>query len=250
MQQYSINRLKKYQEIQHKYSSSLWSIIKQLLKSKDDKIKDDALRWIAASIASNTHRTKLGHSLVSNSIKKISFVSSDSLCYNVIWTLLELWNPFLKEGDKKLDKIDETYLVSDRRIGLNGETPIWAKESEESEESKEESAFDDSPVKDSKAEFMFPKEYGTITEFYFMLAEAIHYWLIPIIKRGEDVLKLYERLLEEKDAMKQNHPEYHQMKLEYDNMQRFRLIYELAIYDRNLIKEVTNFFKIQFSNIK
>lgn len=238
---------KKYQEIQHKYSSSLWNIFKQLLKTKDDKVKEDTLRWIAASIVSNTHRTKLGHSLASNSIKKISFVSSDSLCYNVLWVLLELCNPFLKEGDKKLDKIDETYLVSNRRIGLFGETPLWAKEIEES---KDESAFDDSPQKDEKSSFIFPKEYGTITEFFFMLTESIHYGLIPIIKRGEDVVRLYERLLEEKDKMKPGHPEYHQMKVEYENMQRFRLIYELAIYDRNLIKEVTNFFKIQFNNLK
>jgi ubiquitin conjugation factor E4 B len=96
----------------------------------------------------------------------------------------------------------------------------------------------------------FPKEYGTITEFYFMLAEAIHYGYIPILKRGEDVDKMFRRLMDEKEKMHQSHPEFNQMKLEFENMQRFRMVYELTIYDRDLIKEINNFFKIQFEMIK
>lgn len=188
---------------------------------------------------------------MSNSIKKISNISSDALCFNSLLVMLELCSPFLKLGDSKLDKIDQTYLASDRRIGLNGETPICAKSIEDSKEEVEESAFDDEiTTTDHKAKLSFPKEYGTITEFYFMLAESIHYGLIPIIKRGEDVVRLYERLLEEKDSMAKSHPEYNQMKLEYENMQRFRLLYELAIYDKHVVREVINFFKVHFANIK
>ena len=83
-----------------------------------------------------------------------------------------------------------------------------------------------------------------------MLAETIHYGLLPIIKRGEDIIKMYERLLEEKERIKEGHPEYNQMKNEFENMQLFRLVYEVTLYDKNLIKEVTNFFKVQFEMIK
>lgn len=44
---------KKYQEIAHKFANSLYNFIRQLLKSKDPGIKEDTLRWIAASITSN-----------------------------------------------------------------------------------------------------------------------------------------------------------------------------------------------------
>jgi len=73
-----------------KYAHSLCECIKQLLKSKEKNVKEDTLRWLAASIVSNYDRTKLGHSLVSNSIRKISMVSSDALCYNALLVMLEL----------------------------------------------------------------------------------------------------------------------------------------------------------------
>ena len=246
---------KKYQEIQYKYANSLWACVKQLLKCKEHGAKEDVLRWLAASIMSNDHRTKLGHSLVSNSVKKISNISSDALWYNTLLVLLELCKPFLKPGDKKLEKIDETYIPSEKRIGLSGETAICAKvEEEEKDEQMIDSAFaDEEESKESgplSSKLHYPKEYGTITEFYFMLAETIHYGFIPIIKRGEDVDKLFKRLLEEKDSIGQTHPEYHQMKLEFENMHRFKILYQITLFNRPLIKEVNNFFKVQFEMIK
>lgn len=173
------------------------------------------------------------------------------MCYNTLLVLLELCRPFLKLNDNKLDKLDETYLASDRRIGLNGETPILSKASEESkDEDMEESAFDDPSDTNKSSNLFFPKEYGTITEFYFMLAESIHYGFIPIIKRGEDVDKMFKRLMEEKDKMSASHPEFAQMKLEFENMQKFRMLYELTIFDRDLIRDINHFFRIQFNMIK
>jgi len=114
----------------------------------------------------------------------------------------------------------------------------------------EESAFDDEEqINTKETPFFFPKEYGTITEFYFMLAEAIHYGFTPILKRGEDIDKMFRRLMDEKDRISESHPEYHQMKQEFENMKNFRMLYELTIFDRELIKSLNNFFKIQFSLI-
>ena len=136
---------------------------------------------------------------------------------------------------------------------MNGETEICAKEYEESkDEEMEESAFaEEEEIEASKnIPFYFPKEYGTITEFYFMLAESIHYGFTPILKRAEDVDKMFRNLMKEKEKMSSSHPEYHQMKEEFENMKNFKMLYELTIYDRDLIKSLNNFFKIQFSLIK
>jgi hypothetical protein len=161
----------------------------------------------------------------------------------------------LKVGDKKLDKIDESYLPSDKRMGTNEETPLCAKAYEaDGDEEMSESAFDNGPEEakssNPKDSLVFPKEYGTITEFYFMLAETVHYGLIPIVKKAEDIIKIFERLLEEKKRVHEGHPEYQQMKAEFENMQLFRLIYEITLFDKTLIKEVNNLFKVQLEMIK
>ena len=116
----------------------------------------------------------------------------------------------------------------------------------------EESAFDEEPISTSKTKgLVFPtKGYGTITEFYFMLAEIIHYGYNPILKRGEDVDKMFRRLMEEREKMTQAHPQYQQMKLEFENMQKFRMLYELTIFNRDMIKAINNFFIIQFEQLK
>jgi hypothetical protein len=66
--------------------------------------------------------------------------------------LYELCLPFLNVNDPKemWKKIDPTYIPSGQRIDLTGETPICA-------------------TKDLKQPLNYPKEYGTITEFYFLL---------------------------------------------------------------------------------
>lgn len=98
---------------------------------------------------------------------------------------------------------------------------------------------------------VFPtKGYGTITEYYFMLAEIIHYGYNPILKRGEDVDKEYWRLMEEREKMTQSHPQYQQMKIEFENMQKFRMLYKLTIFNRDMVKSINSFFIIQFEQIK
>ena len=116
-----------------------------------------------------------------------------------------------------------------------------------------ESAFDNEEEKipsHPKNSLSFPDEYGTITEYYFMLAETVHYGFMPIIKKGEDIIKMYEQLLEEKDNMSQSHPHYNQMMKEFENIQHFRIVYEIILFDKGLIKEIMNFFKIQYEMIK
>lgn len=76
-------------------------------------------------------------------------------------------------------KIDPSYIPSGLRMDLTDETPI-------------------NISKEFKKGIQFPKEYGTITEFYFMELEMIHFGLMHTIRKYLDIRKLIERLQEEK----------------------------------------------------
>lgn len=61
--------------------------------------------------------------------------------------------------DEKIHKIDPAYIASNFRIDLG--------------QSESFICSDRSMMKD----FEFPNQYGTITEFYFMLVEMLHFGL-------------------------------------------------------------------------
>jgi Ubiquitin elongating factor core len=140
------------------------------------------MRFLAACVVSNTHRAKLGHSLASNNMKnKLNIISSDSFCFNAFYVLHELCEPFLNLTDPKQlwKKIDPTYLPSGVRIDVTDETPICS-------------------TKELKRELKFPKEYGTVSEFYFMELEMIHFGLLHTMKKYQEVRKMLDRIKEER----------------------------------------------------
>jgi hypothetical protein len=63
-----------------------------------------------------------------------------------------------------LNKIDIRYLASGSRLSMKDETPICSKP-EDMRDEEEPSAFDE-----DEAPVSLPNKYGTVTEFYFMLA--------------------------------------------------------------------------------
>ena len=85
------------------------------------------MRYLAASVVSNTPRAKLGHSLASNNMQsKLNAISSDSFCLNMMYVMHELSIPCLNLNDPKelWKKVDPTYLPSGLRIDITDETPI------------------------------------------------------------------------------------------------------------------------------
>jgi hypothetical protein len=80
---------------------------------------------------------------------QLNMISSDSFCINAMYLLYDLCLPFLDLSKDMWKKIDPTYIPSARRLDLTGETPICNN-------------------KEMKKSLTLPKEYGTITEFYFM----------------------------------------------------------------------------------
>lgn len=139
----------------------------------------------------------------------------------------ELCFPFLDLSDKKelWKKIDPTYLPSGVRIDITDETSICSS-------------------KDQRKGLTFPKEYGTISEFYFMELQMIHFGLMHTIKKYQDVRKLVDRLKEDKQAY-QNNPEVcKKIDNELKNLRSFRLAFELALCDQNMAKMIEKFYLI------
>jgi hypothetical protein len=94
-----------------------------------------------------------------------------------MYLLYELCIPFLNLNDPKemWKKIDPTYIPSGARIDLSDETPICTN-------------------REAKRPLTYPKEYGTITEFYFMLSEMIHFGLMHSFRKYLEIKKLIDRL--------------------------------------------------------
>ncbi len=88
----------------------------------------------------------------------------------------ELCVPFLNLSDPKelWKKVDPSYLPSGLRIDITDETPICMN-------------------KEFKEPLKIPKEYGTISEFYFMELEMIHFGLMHTIRKYNDIRKIIER---------------------------------------------------------
>ena len=167
-------------EVQKKYTSSLNNLFKALLKSKN--MREQVLRFLAASVVSNTARAKLGHNLMQNSMKNtLNQISSDSFCLNSLYLMHELCQPVLDLSKDMWKKVDPTYIPSGMRIDLTGETAICMN-------------------KELKKDLKFPKEYGTITEFYFMELEMIHFGLMHTFHKYQDIRKIIDRLKNELKA--------------------------------------------------
>jgi hypothetical protein len=113
---------------------------------------------------------------------QLSQISSDSFCINILHVMHELSVPFLNINDEKQmwKKIDPSYLPSGLRMDLTDETPIC------------------NVPRDKRKPLTFPKEYGTITEFYFMEIEMMHYGLHHILRKYTDIRKLIDNLRQER----------------------------------------------------
>ena len=92
-------------------------------------------------------------------------MSSDGFSFNVVMMMYELCVPFMKLGDDKINKIDPTYIPSGLRLDFgDSETALCS-------------------IKELKQPIVFQKEYGTISEFYFMFIESLHFGLAHIYKK-------------------------------------------------------------------
>lgn len=167
-------------EFQHKYISSLTNFMKVLFKSK--KYKNDIMRFLAASVQGNKPRAKLGHSLVQNKMMgQLNKISSDAFCFNAMYVIYEFCIPFLNLNDPKAmwKKIDPEYIPSLFRLDLSDETPLCSNKS-------------------MKKDVKFKKEFGTISEFYFLMSQQVHFGLMHSIRKYLDIRKMLERMEEEK----------------------------------------------------
>ena len=90
----------------------------------------------------------------------------------------------------------------------------------------------DSASRDLRQSISFPKEFGTITEFYFMEFEMIHFGLLHTFRKYQDIMKMMDRLKEERKAHEGGSQDTlskfdHELKI----LRNFRIAYELALCD-------------------
>jgi hypothetical protein len=165
---------------------------------------------------------------------KLNAISSDSFCLNAMYLMHELCLPFLDLNDSKQlwTKIDPTYLPSGVRIDITDETPICAS-------------------RDLRQGISFPKEFGTITEFYFMEFEMIHFGLLHTFRKYQDIMKMMDRLKEERKAHEGGSQDMlskfdHELKI----LRNFRIAYELTLCDQTLAKLAEKFYAVHMSCMK
>lgn len=145
----------------------------------------------------------------------------------------ELCLPFLNLQDPKemWKKIDPTYLPSNFRIDLTDETPICSN-------------------KELKKPLQFPKEFGTISEFYFMELEMIHFGLMHSIRKYTDVRKILDKLKEDLKVHQGNREIEKKIEKEITHLKPIRMAYELALCDNNLAKLLEKFYLVHMHLMK
>jgi len=101
-----------------------------------------------------------------------------------MYLMHELCLPFLDLSDPKQlwKKIDPCYLPSGVRIDITDETPICSS-------------------RDLRKSLSFPKEFGTVSEFYFMDLEMVHFGLLHTIRKYQDIRKMIDRMKDERKTL-------------------------------------------------
>lgn len=106
---------------------------------------------------------------------------------------------------------------------------------------------DETPIC-AKKEFKQPlkllKEYGTISEFYFMELEMIHFGLLHSIRKYTDVRKLIDRLSQDKKEQAADASYVAKAEAELKNMKAYRIAYELVLCDQTLAKSIEKFYQV------
>jgi hypothetical protein len=218
------------QEYHRKYILSLHNFIKTILKGKVGR--EPVMRFLAACVVSNTNRAKLGHNVQDNAMKKmLSAISSDAFCFNALHIMNEFSLPFLDLSKDMWKKIDPTYLPSGVRIDLTGETPICAS-------------------RDSRQPLTFPKEFGTISEFYFMEVEMVHFGLMHIIKKYRDIKRIMDKLKQDLKAHEGNKQAVEKIEEEIKKFRTFRMAYELCLCDNHLAKLLEKLYTVHIQLLK
>ena len=139
---------------------------------------------------------------------------------NALYVMHELCLPFLNLNDPKemWKKIDPTYLTSGYRIDLSNETPI----------NSDPNAKKDNPIK-------FAKEYGTISEFYFMELEIIHFGLMHTINNYTDLKKIIDKYKQDRENIR-DESMIKKIDKELSKLKSYKVGYEMFLADNNLAK--------------
>eukprot|EP00742_Colponemidia_sp_Colp-10_P011138 GILJ01012341.1.p1 GENE.GILJ01012341.1~~GILJ01012341.1.p1 ORF type:complete len:1148 (-),score=204.51 GILJ01012341.1:87-3530(-) len=231
-----------------------------LLKNSDTR--EEVLRWLAASVITNSARARLSHRLASHNPMREG-TSSDAFIINLVDALLGLCIPFLDPQDPKTSKIDGTYVLSGKRIDFSGETRIAASAEDVNRwvdprnyarqkqfEARLQGSSQSSSVGDTEEAIQISDQFGTITEFFFITMQALHIGILPmnqfVIELSRGILNMQKELKRLQDMPGSPEAALHlpRLEAELERLQANKLVYDMCIPDRIRIGKIIKFYRL------
>jgi hypothetical protein len=162
----------------HAAQDACTNFVRDLLKDKDHQ--DKMFDWVAAALRFSEARKMEGFGYY-----RTAATSSVGFLFNLFVVMLRLCKPFLSPDDKKSQKIDATWLLSDHRCALRTETRLVSSEEEVAswmdvrneariqQARQAASAGGSSPAAPKpEEEITISESFGTISEIFFLTLRA------------------------------------------------------------------------------
>lgn len=194
------------------YLTLLKETFKQMFKKDSQRI---FFEWLYCAISGNQMRTKLG-SRLSGAVTTTT--SSDGMMMNLYECMLEISRGILDRSQNRYQNIDPEYFRYAEHCKLCQYEPLNSRKMENPRMEVEN------------------KEFGTITEFFFVTFELLHVGVIPTLHNYQEVNETKERIEKELEKMGHGHPMYSRGEKELQRLKVKFFQYYLVVMDDLKIK--------------
>jgi ubiquitin conjugation factor E4 B len=204
-------KVKSYTSMEAEYLAILKEVFKLMFKKDTQKV---FFEWLYCLVVGNQMRAKLGTRLsgaVNNTI------SHDGLMMNVYESMLDISKGILDRNQSVWTKIDPEYFRYSDHARLCQYEPLNNK-------------------KDGGKMEVEGKEFGTVTEFFFLTMELLHVGVVPTLLNFKEINETKERIEKELDKMGKSHPMYAQGERELQRLKVKFFQYYLVVMDDLKVK--------------
>jgi len=154
-------------------------------------------------------------------------MSSDALSMNVFDVLLDICSKFTNRNSQLLQKINPLYLKSGKKFDID-EAPLVTK-----------LAYATDFAPDTFAD---TKEFGTVTEYFFLTLEIAHVCYIPILHNFVESREVSQRIEDELKNMDPNHYMRKQLEKEAAFQKNQYLAYHVILEDEKRIMKIIDLY--------
>ena len=199
--------------MESEYLNSLKEIFKQMFKKDSKKI---FFEWLYCAVVGNQMRTKLG-SRLSGAVN--TTISGDGLMLNIYECLLDISRVIFDRGQTMYQNIDPEYFQYSEHCKLCQYEPLNSRKG----------------IENPKMEIE-KKEFGTITEYFFLTFEMLHAGVIPTLHNFQEVNETKDRIEKELERLGREHPMYSRGEKELQKLKVKFFQYYLVLLDDTKIK--------------